>query len=626
MIKPGLYLILLFNIIFVSAQNSKTDTAAKREELLAKAKKSSNTEKEVIYLELAKLYIPDSLQTAVKYLNKALQYKEGKPEYKVYLTFADIYLQKRQTDSAKIYLDKGIKTAEKHKNYDALGKLFYKKGDITYYGNDYKTADIFYQKAFDFAKKANNPQLQADILIDRAYIFEYWAKREEALKLLQQAMETSDSSNYIKGKARASLVIGNIYHGMNKFDKALEYYKKTLKNANLIQNRKGIGIAYGNIGMAYLEMHRDALAIKNLLMSNKIMYELKDYMTLANNYMDLAIIYARKGNSEKSLYYADKGIELMRNHGTKEGLLKTLNSKAICLSHLKRYELSNQYLDSCIRLSKESDFGLMLQKSLEAYSNNLKKLGKYRGALKYLQMHNTVKDSIMNDNFQKRLARFEAKYKTLEKQKEIETLQHKQKLQKAHIKFIIVIGFSMVILILVIGYFWVQKHKKEKEISKLQLEKSRMEAQQLTDQVELKNKQLTSHALNMMQKNQLLQSFSENLNFILDKKGENIQTGLKKLNSEINRVINSEKDWDTFKVYFEQVNKDFITNFKKLSDDLTTTDVRLATLIKLNMTNKEIASLLNITHQSVKNAQYRLKNKLGLTAEQDLKKFIWELR
>ncbi len=623
--KPALYFILLFNAFVVSAQNPVSDTSAKRAELREKIKHSSKKERQAIYVELAKLYIPDSLQIAVKYLNKALQYKEGKSEYKVYLTFADICIQKRQTDSANIYLDKGIKSAGKRKDIEALSRLFYKKGDAAYYNNDYKTADTFYQKAFDFAKKANNPQLQADIIIDRAYIFDYWAKREKALNLLQQALEISDSSNYIKGKARASLAIGNIYHGMNKFDKALEYYKKTLKNASLIQNKRGIGIAYGNIGLAYLEMHRDEPAIENLMISNEILYELKDYMNLANNYMDLAIIYARKGNSEKSLYYADKGIELMRGHGTKEGLLKTLNSKAICLNHLKRYELSNQYLDSCIRLSKESGFGLMLQKSYEAYSDNLKKLGKYREALKYLQTHNTVKDSIMNDNFQKRLARFETEYKTLEKQKEIETLQHKQKLQKAHIKFILVIGISLVLLILIIGYFWVNKHKKEKEISALQLEKSRMEAQQLTEQVELKNKQLTSHALNMMQKNQLLQSFSDDINSIMDKKEDNVQMGLKKLNSEINRVINSEKDWDTFKVYFEQVNKDFIANFKKLSDDLTTTDIRLATLIKLNMTNKEIASLLNITHQSVKNAQYRLKNKLGLTAEQDLKKFIWEL-
>lgn len=625
MVKSIIYLILLFNIHILTAQNSGADTAAKREELLKKIQHSLKEDKQSIYIELAKLYIPDSLQEAEKYLNIALQYKNSKVNTEIYFIFADIYLQKRELDTAHLYLDKGIELATKQKNTRSLGKFYYKKGDVAYYENRYDTAIALYQKAYNFAQSSGEQQMQADILIDRAYIYEFWAKKDEALNFLQQSLKISESINYIKGKARASLVLGNIYHSMDKFDKSLEYYKKTLENASIIKNKKGMGIAYGNMGMAYLEMHQDDLAIINLLKSNKLLYQIKDFVPIANNNLDLAIIYARKGNVEKSLSYADKGIELIRKYGPEEELLKALNSKAICLSHLKRYKQSNLYLDSCIRISKRIDFGLMLQKSLEAYSNNLRKSGNYKEAFDYLQMHNAVKDSLLTDKFQKRLARFETEYKTLEKQKKIELLQHKERLQKARLNIIFVSGISIVLLILTIGYFWVHKHKKEKEISELQLEKSQIKEQQLSEQIELKNKQLTSHALNMMQKNQLLQALSENIVSIIEKKESNVQHNLKLLNSEINSVINSEKDWDTFKVYFEQVNKDFITNFKNLSDNLTTTDIRLATLIKLNMTNKEIASLLNITHQSVKNAQYRLKNKIELTAEQDLRAFIWEL-
>ncbi len=86
--------------------------------------------------------------------------------------------------------------------------------------------------------------------------------------------------------------------------------------------------------------------------------------------------------------------------------------------------------------------------------------------------------------------------------------------------------------------------------------------------------------------------------------------------------MSSDKEWETFKMYFEQVNKDFFEKLRRHNHNITPTEERMAALIKLGLTNKEIASILNITHQSVKNARYRLKRKLGLKPEEDLREFL----
>ena len=436
--------------------------------------------------------------------------------------------------------------------------------------------------------------------------------------MLENATKISDSIGYVKGNARASLLIGNIYNGLSKNKKALEYYLRTLEAAKKINSKQGLAASNGNIGMVYLELGKLDLSSKYLKKSIQLYQEIENSYGLSTSYGNLAIVYSKKGNAKKALYYADKAIKEIRSYGYTEDLLIALNVKAEVLTRLKNYETSNKYLDTCIANAKKIGFGLMLQKSYKSYANNLHKLGFNNKAFEYLQLHNKVKDSILTDKFQKRLADYETKYKTSEKQRKIEQLEYKEKSQK--MQLIGVVGLAVLLIILLISFY--QKRKKEKLIAKLQLDKSQLLTESLSQELKLKNKQLTSHALNMLQKNKLLAVFLENLeNVIKIAKGDVVQK-LNIIKRQVKRLLTSEKDWNTFKIYFEQVNKGFLVKLKEINPKLTTNDIRLATLIKLNMTNKEIASILNINHQSVKNAQYRLKSKLALEKNENLKSFL----
>jgi len=607
----------------VWAQNESL--TKKREVLHEKLSESDSQSRAGILLELGKTYLQDSIGTAQKYFEQALLNGNNQIKPEIYLNLSQIFVQKHNLDSMKYVLDKGIALAKKQNNQAVLPQLLYRKGDAFYYDNKYDLADNYYQKAITVAKKSGNYKLVADILVDRSYIYDFWAKRNEAMQMLSRAVKISDSIDYIKGEARASLLIGNIYHGLNNENKALEYYQRTLEGAKKINNIKGMAVATGNIGMSYLELGQLDLAIRFLKESIPYLKQIGDVAVLSNNYEDLGLVYSKKGDFKKTLFYADKGIAIIKQTGSKEDLSKALNAKAEALSNLGRYQMSNQYLDTCISIAKQTGFGLMLQKSYEKYADNLSKLGRHNLAYKYLKKHNSVKDSILTDKFQKRLADFESKYQTLQKQRRIENLEHAQKVQKMHFRLLGLGASGFIAFLLIMAWIVYQKRKKEREINRLELEKSQILAQNLSDQLELKNKQLTGHALNMMQKNKLLSAFSQNLSDILTMVTGEATAKIVRLKREVNKLLTSEKDWDTFKIYFEQVNKDFLSKLKEINKNLTTNDVRLATLIKLNMSNKEIASILNINHQSVKNAQYRLKSKLNLESGVDLRHFIADL-
>ena len=140
--------------------------------------------------------------------------------------------------------------------------------------------------------------------------------------------------------------------------------------------------------------------------------------------------------------------------------------------------------------------------------------------------------------------------------------------------------------------------------------------------VEFKTRQLAAHALNMMQKNKLLQEISDDIDKAISLPESTDNKTLEQVRKSLRQGLNVDKDWDLFKLYFEQINESFFDKLKVINPALTGNDYRLCALTKLNLTIKEMASVLNISPESLKNARYRLKKKLKLGNEDNLDVFL----
>lgn len=73
--------------------------------------------------------------------------------------------------------------------------------------------------------------------------------------------------------------------------------------------------------------------------------------------------------------------------------------------------------------------------------------------------------------------------------------------------------------------------------------------------------------------------------------------------------LTSEQDWEIFETNFNQVHEHFFKKLKEEFPDLTPGDLKLAAYLKMNLTSKEIAPLLNISIRGVENKRYRLRMK-----------------
>ncbi len=146
-------------------------------------------------------------------------------------------------------------------------------------------------------------------------------------------------------------------------------------------------------------------------------------------------------------------------------------------------------------------------------------------------------------------------------------------------------------------------------------------------ELELKNRKLSSTSVLLMERDKLLEKIAtsiDELNKTEELSSKN-KKNLKQLSKQIQEQIDLKSSWKSFRTYFDEVHSGFLSRIEEQYPDISLKDLRLCAYLKLGTDNKEIAKLLNITSASVSTAMYRLKKKLGLSEETDLRAFILKL-
>ena len=166
--------------------------------------------------------------------------------------------------------------------------------------------------------------------------------------------------------------------------------------------------------------------------------------------------------------------------------------------------------------------------------------------------------------------------------------------------------------------------KSEEDLALKELESSKqliqLNNEKLKLDIESKNRELAVSTMSLIKKNEFLNGIKNELKE-KDFKGQD----LKKVIKIIDENLNNTDDWKLFEEAFNNADKDFLKHIKSIHPSLTPNDLRLCAYLRLNLTSKEIAPLLNISYRSVEVKRYRLRKKMGLPHESSLTSYILEL-
>jgi DNA-binding CsgD family transcriptional regulator len=198
---------------------------------------------------------------------------------------------------------------------------------------------------------------------------------------------------------------------------------------------------------------------------------------------------------------------------------------------------------------------------------------------------------------------------------------------KQNVLFVVFSIISIFILIFLVYVFWRYRNRSHKNFAIVESqpeENNIYHSQDLTlvDQNLKLNEIIISKERELTALTMQLANMQDTIGALIDKFTLDLKDSkdskIYVLSKEIRSVLSQKDYWNEFMIKFTQIHPNFNSNIKALYPALTSKDISFCSLIKLNLSNKEIANLLQVSHESVITKKYLLKKKLALTADQDL--------
>lgn len=450
--------------------------------------------------------------------------------------------------------------------------------------------------------------------------------------------------------------IGNIYYLNKNNGKAIEYYNTALKNFKLIENEEeknyGICTTYDNLALIASSnknyrksdsLYRLSYSIREK--SNKledIMYSrivLLSINLLQDNlkeaFEDLSAIETLYTNYKKTkpsgiqtsnhTRYYGYSFELFSAYYKKQNEIENaIKYKLLALDLLNNFkseiEVAKLSLAQLYLNNFQNDKAFEILSSSDISENyNLKKyelLAEYYQSKKNLKQILRVKDSIIKYKTgitlrtENNLAKLDTSLMLQQKQIEIQN-KDKTNTQIVTILIITIILIASALISLRLNYLLQKKKLQFAEVEKKATQKSLK-----TQQMELVNKSSF-----IMQRNKHLNSLLDIVNNS-QYKSEETNNLANRVNRVVSNVLKSEMVYDQFQSQFKEVYPDFFRQITTNHGKLTSVDLQLCCYIKLNQTSKMIARITGVSVRTVEGQKYRLKKKLNVPKDQDLKTYI----
>ena len=174
-----------------------------------------------------------------------------------------------------------------------------------------------------------------------------------------------------------------------------------------------------------------------------------------------------------------------------------------------------------------------------------------------------------------------------------------------------------------------KRHKKEKNILYRNKEQAlemkdqqinNLTTEKLQSELNLKNDQLNSTTMQLMKNNEFIHDIQNKIEASFDKSSSNQE--LKKIINTIEKQLSNDDSWDQFAYHFDEIHGNYLEKLSESNIKLSPREMKLAAFLRMNMSSKEISTLLSITIRSVELARYRLRKKLKLKRDQNLVEYL----
>ena len=502
----------------------------------------------------------------------------------------------------------------------------------------------------------------------------------KSLEILTKAKSVAGENHWYKQKFLAVNNIGANYYLMLDYGEALDNYLEAYKIALKELEPNYEMIVLNNIAILYskekefnkaeeyfkkaydiAEENNDSLKIGLYAVNLATVANEKKEIKKAENYLKTSFLYLK--NAPPILYQAK--ITKAQNRLLKKDYERAKKIISEILPELNSPELSEHRISSYMLLSSvyenenEPDEAIKfanlaindpqssIENKIDAYdklTQLYRKSNRNNIAFQYKDSMMWTKDSLNQAKNGKLFENSRIKFELQNYQKKLTESQRRLNAERQ--LFYTIIGGIITLIIITLwalrNYSAKLKQRKiiaenSQKIAELELEKEKSDKlileQQLSEQsalallekerfkneIEAKNRQLASKALSISSRNELIEDIIE----ALSRESEiRRNESLKRRIFQLKNHLKKESEWDEFFTHFEETNYGFLSSLKEKHPELTSNDVRFLSYIYMNLSTKEISSLLNITVEACRKRKERIIKKMNLPEEINLYDYL----
>jgi len=524
-----------------------------------------------------------------------------------------------------------------------LGRVDLLKSQHLLNAGDYDKAFRHAELAYERFSGLGLDDMASRALIRRGLASEYMGKNEEAhrsyfrsLNMVQDYCTTPKESLCGIATCMANMFVGGIYWKRELPDKAREYvnnakavieelYQRYPDNTEVIYE-------YATLlsNMASLSQKQDDPTpqinyyVQALRLFQKVGMLESEVITLFN----IANTYFRAGNMEQARTYARQSLDAA-HRGTNESLpINSLNLIARIYLEENNPVEAIRILDQAQPVAEQTNQYNALADILKLRARIDTLNGNYYAGYESLQRYYQFRDSLFNNDQLKIINTLEAQYAQEKQEKELALTEQRLAREESNrtLRASIILILGLVILSgSLISYLINRNLIRQRELARQKervavLERKQINADLEKKKLELnyKNKELATMATRLLDRN----NFIDQLRAYLNSEVGGSQDILHNLKKQLSYQEQATGDLEEFRVYVDEINRDFFYNLSQQYPDLTDGEKRLCAMLRLNLSVKDIATINNVSDNAVRTAKHRLRKKMNLSDQDDLESYL----
>ena len=447
-----------------------------------------------------------------------------------------------------------------------------------------------------------------------------------------------DTQKYIaptnkKQNAQLYSLMGRVYSKLGDYNKAIELNDKATSIFKAIGDSTSIAGCYNERGVMHHFLGEFVVAerfFQRALAINRAQRNLKEIAANLNN------LCLYRGDTEEKLTFIQEAITINKNLDAQWALGENYNNMGKQYYYGKRYSQSLEALQKAYEYAHNIGARELICDNYEYSAMVYSAIGDYAQAYKYLEKMYHLRRELQSSNKLRNIEQ-EISYKRYQDQKyttEMQEQTYKIEILKRNLWLlgsVLALGIAVSIFL----YKWYKRRKdvqlvearyqlemSEHEISELKLHQQELELQNVQNALHSSRQEATSFAVFLRSRNELLDKIREMVKEGYKMDAPNLVPHLKRINTFISQCQSGDKTNSALLTNIEDKNNEFLQRLVTLHPKLTQGEKYLATLLRVNLSTKEISMLTGTTPKTINMNRYRLRKSLNLSSEEDLTDYL----